>query len=61
MSRIGLNPNQHQPNKKCFGCKYWKPVKSVNFVGDEWTVDGRCSAGYCKKYAINGRSYKNGL
>lgn len=49
MSRIGVGANTHNPNKKCLGCKYWKPARK-----DYWldVMDGKCSTGYCKKEAI---------
>ena len=50
MSHVGIGANMHSPNKKCLGCKYWKPAYKDMFLG--WTCDGKCSAGYCKKEAI---------
>ena len=58
MSRIGIGANTHQPNKECLDCKYWKPAKKEGFGSMVWTVGGKCSAGYCKKKATNGRNYK---
>ena len=49
MSRIGISPNTHQPDKRCLGCKYWKPYFQETHG---WGAGGKCNPGYCKKDII---------
>lgn len=53
MSRIGSGDNVNNPDKKCIGCKYWQNAGTR----DKWYVRlaGKCTAGYCKKYAVKGK------